>query len=266
MLNNIQSKIILSPRGMLQQSAIDSKALKKRLFLFLFKLMRLHKRIHYHATKEQEKKEIIKYFGEDTYVTVIPNFIQKVGEYSRCKNKKNGSVKFVFLSLIVFMKNLAFILEQLVGIKGDILFDIYGPISDLEYWAKCEEISQKLDKNISINYRGEVPNHQVPAILKKYHFYVLPTLGENFGHAIYEALSTGIPVIISDRTPWKGLEKEMAGWDIPLKNPEKFREIINKCIEMDDEEFRLWSEGAYRFAMQYAKRNNNIEAYKQLFS
>ena len=35
--------------------------------------------------------------------------------------------------------------------------------------------------------------------------FLLPTGGENFGHAIFEALSCGVPALISDRTPWRDL-------------------------------------------------------------
>ena len=54
--------------------------------------------------------------------------------------------------------------------------------------------------------------------LFEYHFFILPTLGENFGHVFIEALAAGCPLIISNRTPWLELEKKGIGWDIPLEN------------------------------------------------
>lgn len=44
----------------------------------------------------------------------------------------------------------------------------------------------------------------------------MPTFNENYGHAIVESFVAGLPVVISDRTPWRNLEKINAGWDIPL--------------------------------------------------
>ena len=52
--------------------------------------------------------------------------------------------------------------------------------------------------------------------MKNYHCLFLPSTGENYGHAIVEAFSAGLPVIISTLTPWKNLESQKVGWDIPL--------------------------------------------------
>ena len=42
--------------------------------------------------------------------------------------------------------------------------------------------------------------------------FVLPSLSENFGMAIAEALAAGTPVISTKGTPWRRLESEGAGW------------------------------------------------------
>jgi glycosyltransferase involved in cell wall biosynthesis len=42
--------------------------------------------------------------------------------------------------------------------------------------------------------------------------FVLPTLNENFGLAVAEALATGSPVISTKGAPWSGLEIEGCGW------------------------------------------------------
>jgi glycosyltransferase involved in cell wall biosynthesis len=41
----------------------------------------------------------------------------------------------------------------------------------------------------------------------EYDFFVLPTIGENFGYVFLEALAAGCPLITSDRTPWTTLRK-----------------------------------------------------------
>jgi hypothetical protein len=44
--------------------------------------------------------------------------------------------------------------------------------------------------------------------LAEYDLFLFPTLGENYGHVISEALASGCPVVISDQTPWRNLEAE----------------------------------------------------------
>ncbi|MEJ5262517.1 MAG: hypothetical protein WHT45_07535, partial [Ignavibacterium sp.] len=76
----------------------------------------------------------------------------------------------------------------------------------------------------------------------------------------------GTPFIISDKTPWRNLEQQKAGWDISLNNKDKFIEVLNKCSEMDNEEYQTWSNGAYNYAKKYYEANNVIEKYVEMFT
>jgi glycosyltransferase involved in cell wall biosynthesis len=42
--------------------------------------------------------------------------------------------------------------------------------------------------------------------------FVLPTLNENFGNAVAEALALGLPVITTKGAPWGSLEAHACGW------------------------------------------------------
>jgi glycosyltransferase involved in cell wall biosynthesis len=45
--------------------------------------------------------------------------------------------------------------------------------------------------------------------------FLLPSHGENFGLSIAEALACGVPAIVTDTTPWSGLNQIGAGWCVP---------------------------------------------------
>jgi glycosyltransferase involved in cell wall biosynthesis len=45
--------------------------------------------------------------------------------------------------------------------------------------------------------------------------FLLPSHGENFGLSIAEALASGVPAIVTDTTPWSGLNRTGAGWCVP---------------------------------------------------
>ncbi|HXQ80515.1 MAG TPA: glycosyltransferase [Opitutaceae bacterium] len=45
--------------------------------------------------------------------------------------------------------------------------------------------------------------------------FLLPSHSENFGLSIAEALAHGVPALVTDTTPWSGLNQAGAGWCVP---------------------------------------------------
>jgi glycosyltransferase involved in cell wall biosynthesis len=193
-----------------------------------------------------------------------PRIILKDFQLSVKPEKKVGEAKIVFLSRFVQKKNFNWLLDHIRGAGGELSIDIYGPIEDADYWDKCQEIIKTFPDNIRIEAKGPVPHEESANTLAKYHFFVLPTLGENFGHIFIEALAAGCPLIISDRSPWRNLEKEGIGWDIPLEEPETWLNVINSCLEMNNADYREMSQRARRFAVDWLSDSGHEKANKQV--
>ncbi|MEX0597100.1 MAG: glycosyltransferase [Candidatus Paceibacterota bacterium] len=227
-------KILLVPRGELSDGALDQKTFKKKLFLKVIRLFRLHNTIMWQATNNEEQKEIQHYFdASDNQIQIASNLPKKVEPYEFKEiDKEVGELRIVFLSRISPKKNLDYALETLSKITNEkIVFDIYGSISNQSYWDKCQSIIDQLPDDICIRYKGSIENKFVVKTLDQYHLFFLPTKGENFGHAIYESMLSGTPVLISDQTPWRKLEERGLGWDIDLSKKEKFIQIIRQLAD-----------------------------------
>jgi glycosyltransferase involved in cell wall biosynthesis len=123
-----------------------------------------------------------------------------------------------------------------------------------------------LPAGIHIEYKGEVMPNKVQHLFAEYHAMLFPTKGENFGHAIYECLSVGRPVIVSTETPWKELEKKCGGYDISLNNEDQFKKAIQTFLQMDQTEFEIRINGAHAIAIDYWRSNDVSSAYLQLFA
>ena len=255
---------VLAPRGMLQQGAIRRKSFKKNVFLRLFRLSGLADRILFHATDKQEEQDILGFFpGSNTVVAEnIPNVAE--GAWAPL-SKQPGELRCVFISRIHPKKNLLFLLEILGKIPGKIILDIYGEADDQKYTEICKQAASYLPGEINVRFKGPLLHQQVFNTLAQYHIFALPTLGENFGHAVFEALSAGKPVLISDQTPWKELGKIKAGWDLPLDSREGFEKALLQMLQMDQHEYNEWSKNAWGYAHRFMISFDYLTKYAKLF-
>ncbi len=262
----IKKPVVLAPRGMLGEGALSLKSKKKNLFINLSKLSGIHKNIIWHATSEQEIEEIKKTFGSKAEIHLASNLILPPAKARTDYSKNPGEVKICFISRISKKKNLLFALEILNEIKeGKIIFDIYGPPEDEAYYNACLEYSKNLPANIFVSFKGEVLPMKVESVLKQYHAFFLPTLNENFGHAIVEAMLNGCIPLLSDQTPWKNLKKNGLGWDIALSDKSAFIGSIKELLLINNSMFELQSIKIQHFAKEKCINIAHMEAYKHLF-
>jgi len=258
-------RIILAPRGMLNTSAVSRKKWKKKIFLSLFALSRISKKIVFHATDRQEQTDIQRYFRNSAQVFLIEN-IPNVNEQWNARNKQPGQLNCVFISRIHPIKNLLYAINIVKSITGcDILFDIYGTIEDEKYFRKCQEAVSSANPHVHINFKGPVANRNIFNVLDNYHVFFLPTQGENFGHVIFEALTSGCVVLTSDRTPWKELYERNAGWALPLTDNRNFVDKLRQLCSMNEEVFNQKSKAAFQYASEFLASMNLTNRYSSLF-
>ncbi|WP_075603688.1 glycosyltransferase family 4 protein [Saccharicrinis aurantiacus] len=265
--NKQQRRVIVAPRGMLQAGALQLKATKKRLFLGLMKTSLLKaKNIYWQATDKQELEDIQLNIPHTSNIIEVGNIPSLVAEES-AKKSPSDTIRFTTISLVAEKKNHIYFIDLLQRVKANktIIYDIYGPIKDADYWQQCKEEIKKVAPNVTVNYKGSIEPHKVAETLKQYHYFVLPTLGENFGHAIFEALANGLPVLISDKTPWLNLEEKHAGWSIPLTDKDEWERVVQNIIN-DKADYQDLSQGAKALAAEYVSEQNFKVGYGELFS
>ena len=230
-------KIILTPRGDFTEGC-ENKKIKKYTYIYLAKIFGLYKNIVWHATSEIEEKDIKRKFPKANVFT-IANLSAKFVPKEPIIDKKRGELKLVFISRIFPKKNLKYALEVLKEIKnGNVQFDIYGPMEDKEYWEECKNIIKEIPPNIKVEYCGEVSHNEIPNIFSKYHAFFFPTLGENYGHVIVEAMMNNCICILSKyTTPWDEYIELMQLGE-KLENKDGFLKNIKKLVQMSNTEFR----------------------------
>ncbi|WP_132434480.1 glycosyltransferase family 4 protein [Natronoflexus pectinivorans] len=259
-------KIILGTYGMLAPTAIRIKGWKKRLFLYIAHIAGLYKNVVFHATSEQEEIDVKNVFGEKTKVMLAPHLPVKNFPNLIDKIKKEGELKMISLARISPEKNTLFALECLKEVKmAKVVLDLYGPLYDLEYWEKCLEVLNSLPSNVVITHKGIAEGNRVLDLLASYDCLFMPTRGENFGYSILESFMAGRPVIISNRTPWKGLEAKKAGFDLDLSNPECFTNAVESLAALNQDEFSVMCHASWNEAKAFVNNPELRELNSVLF-
>src|SRR5437016_1614403 len=254
---------ILSPRGEFSAGALGLKAGRKAAYQTTARRLGLLSDVWLHATSEDEAAEFERGFPYARRIAVAPDFGMPLEPLAH-RSAPPGPLRIVFLGRVSRVKNLDLALRALAHVTAPVAFDIYGPLQDAAYWAECERLIAALPASISAHHCGEIANECAPELLAATDLLFLPSRSENFGHAIFEALSCGAPVLIGDATPWRDLEADSAGWDLPLGDPTVFAKKIDALAAMDESARALLRAGARAKAEAFVRASDAVRRTKEM--
>ena len=250
--------IIIAPKGEFFKGALLQKKLKKSIVLFIFKLLFKFINIRWHATNEIEKKVIQCILKKNNSEIVVSSNIIKFEKISTThiqKHKQKNKLNILICGRISPVKNIIASLDYILRLKGGIKVEIWGQIDDANYWELCLKKISKMPNNISIKYNGTFHPNSLKKIFDKKDVLLMPSLSENFGYAIFESLSFGVPVITSQNTPWTDLNNEEIGFSIDLSNHDKFVESLEYFQMLDNKELNHIRKKCINYASNYAITN-----------
>ena len=200
------------------------------------------------------------------------------------------SLRLVYFGRLSPEKNLPFafeLLKEFAQAHPDqaVVYDLIGSGS-AAYEAKLHSLSAKLPSTIQVNFIGQLspealqarlqpsglssqpsslssqvsslipPPPQVSSLIPQvsglsYHALLMPSLTENFSYTVLESLQAGIPVLISDQTPWRDLQSQRVGWDLPLENREPWLVVLSSIHNASEGQQQLFSESCRRFVCDW---------------
>jgi glycosyltransferase involved in cell wall biosynthesis len=265
LLGRITVPVVVSPRGQLTDKARSLKAWKKRPFINLFKWSGLPSKISWHVTSEQERADLIALFG-----SVKTYFAENIANGRPTDRVAPGligkSLRLVYFGRISPKKNLHYSLEILRSVRVPVTFDVIGPHEDLAYSERCMNLAKLLPTHISVNFLGAKTHLELELVLPNYHGFFFPTLSENFGYAIVEALLGGLVPIISDQTYWNFLSDDETAHIVPLKDKDLFRDVIESLASSTYEEISLRRRKAIAAGAAYVRNAPGVEKHRSMFN
>ena len=153
-------KIVLAPRGMLRNSALAIKPIRKYLYLSLLKMLNVDQYIRFHATSTEEANSIKQIFPNARTISIVPNLPPKINQELSSREKKQGELNMIFIGRMHPIKNLLYLLSCLENMQGNCSLKIIATKEDEIYWKECQDKISKL-KTISIETMINMPHHEI---------------------------------------------------------------------------------------------------------
>ena len=223
---------VITPHGSLQPARLKKSSLKKRISAVLADRAMLNQASCLHATAADEA-EAFRLYGYRGPIAMIPNGITPAGSiepdraalldaaFRRDFPETQGRRLLLFLSRIEPIKGvttLARAWAECARQFPDWHLLVVGPDerSHLQEVLAILRDGGILDRT---TITGPLYGDRKTAAYLASELFVLPTISENFGLVIGEALSHRVPVITTTGAPWSGIVEHDCGWWItPSQN------------------------------------------------
>lgn len=264
---------VLRPCGNLEAWSLQQSHLKKSLYLRLFGRI-VTSAAAAHLTSESEHVLSADALGD------LPAFVIPLGVLTEgLESKDHGNsflVKFPTLrdeKLVLFLGRLhakkrpellieAFALSQS---QRNFRLVLAGP-GHPEYLSSLRERARCLGLADRVTFTGQLLGSEVRDAYRAAAMFVLPSLQENFGIAVAEALAASCPVIISDRVGIAGEIKSASAGIICALDTVSIAEAIDRLAASDDLRSELGSNGRRLVLRKYTwprAAEMTIEMYEQ---
>lgn len=232
---------VINPRGDTEVARINYNKLKKLKKLIVWKLW--SKKIVENAaciiaTSEQER-DSLRQLGAKTPIAIIPNGIELDAFPKEVVHNHGEKKVLLFLSRVNPIKGIEYLIEAWSKLPEQLRSEwelhIAGNSDPKDYIYTLEQKVESVNLQDCIRFVGPINGE---AKIRKYqdsNLFILPTLNENFGNVVAEAMMCECPVITTTNAPWRCLTEYKCGWWIDL-SVENLVKSMNEAMSLSDEE------------------------------
>ena len=230
---------------MLDPWALSVKKWKKRLGMLLYQKKDIKLAKAFHATAQAEVDHI-RAAGFSQPCIVAPNGVDWPEEMP--VDSKAGDEKIaLFLSRLHPGKGLLSLAIAWAEVKPKgWRMRVVGP-DTYNHKKDVVKLLETLGIREQWEFRDEVCDSSKWVEYRQANLLVHPSVSENFGITIAEALVSGLPVIATKGAPWKSLEEFKCGWWIDIGVP-PLVDALHAAVTMEDDALRKMGMCGAKFA------------------
>ena len=179
-----------------------------------------------------------KYNFDPSKITVIPNFINTEGKKCDRMRHINGRFNILYVGAISEYKGVDVLIRAFGMIQTENVNAHLTLVGNGKMISYCKSLVKKLEIDDKVTFRGYIENDKLQEIYADADVFVHPArLYEPFGRSIIEALSYGVPCIVSDTTSPELVNN--AGLIFKNEDVEDLAKKLNIFIKEHDFQSRL---------------------------
>lgn len=243
------SLVLIAPRGETASAALRIGRTKKSAAAALIRLMIRRLDVVWHASNEREAVDIARFAGPAARIVVLADPAPppaSAPDFASC-----DPALLAFVGRMVPIKNFELVVSALAMLNRPVELSVLGTIEDERYWSRCLSRLERAAVPVRLTVMGHRDAAEVRAVLRRSVALVLPTRGENFGHAIAEAMAEGCPPLIPDTTLWTPLILRGGGRLIDPDDPRPLAAALAHVLAMPAEDRTKQRELVHRVYHQW---------------
>ena len=225
----LKKPVVWSPRGALQRWEATSHPSLKRAWELICNSLCDEKRVTVHATSENELRESLLRIKRASAV-VIPNGVETAVQTKDHFREKGKSLQLLYLGRLDRIKGLENLLTAMQQVDVSVSLSICGDSAN-GYGGELKALTERLGIVQRVKFQGHVTGEEKTKCFDDSDVFIMPSFSESFGVSAAEALSHGLPVIVSKRTPWSEVEKVGCGLWVE-NDPQSLAEAIGRIRQM----------------------------------
>lgn len=255
----------IRPHGSLNLQDMARGAFKKYLYLHAVEKRNLRNADFLFCTSEREADEARR-FG-DLKCHVIPLGVDAGVISSRDSNKVERNL-IAFIGRLTGKKGIEVIVKSLPIIREQnpaARVIIAGP-DDEGLKAGFLELAGQLGVSDMLTFPGHLNESGRNELLSKAGVFVLPSVDENFGIGVAEAMQAGVPVVITPGVSHASYVLEYGAGLVTSRAPEDFAAGVLSVLGADESRYERMSSGAQMIVREKYSWSKSAESLVQSFS
>jgi glycosyltransferase involved in cell wall biosynthesis len=195
---------IIRPHGSLDpflHNKSNNSLILKKCWRYFIDFPNLKKCNAIHATSQMEKIKIKK-LRLNNKIFINSNFISSFFFEKKLKKKPKKNYNYIlFLGRINFKKGLDILIPAFKKISDEYKnykLLLVGPNNERYLQIKINPLIKKYNISKKVKYHKPIYGKKLLGVYNRSILFILPSYTENFGNTVIEAMSQGIPVVISN--------------------------------------------------------------------